>query len=347
MKQVRFLVVAIIAVVMTLVVVGATSARSSVVAIAVGERSNNTRSADDPITPLTYAYVITGNVPVYATPSDAANGLAPVRNFGVGYLWVSLANTKPISNAGQWWYQINDAEYVSGNYLRIFKPSAFQGVTLDGTLRADHAFGWLVLAVKPSLTPGNVPSKTATLLPRYTPINVYEEQSIGSVKWYRIGDNQWVAARNVGLVIPAARPAGVGDNDKWIDVNLFEQTLAAYQGDRMVYATLVSSGLPGWSTKTGLFRIWTKVKQAKMSGYEGKPDYYFLEDVPWTMYFNEDYALHAAYWHDKFGFKHSHGCVNLPPKDAKWLFDWTTPTAGATNWTKSSDVDPGTWVWVH
>lgn len=133
-------------------------------------------------------------------------------------------------------------------------------------------------------------------------------------------------------------------------MNKFEQTLAAYEGDRMVYATLVSSGLPQWDTDSGLFRIFAKVKIAKMSGREGLADYYFLEDVPWAMYFNKDMALHGAYWHDKFGFKHSHGCVNLPPQDAKWLFDWTTPTIGDSNWTMVADRlnnTEGTWVWVH
>jgi lipoprotein-anchoring transpeptidase ErfK/SrfK len=105
-------------------------------------------------------------------------------------------------------------------------------------------------------------------------------------------------------------------------VNLFEQTLAAYVGDRMVYATLVSSGLPGWNTPPGLFQVWQKVKAGKMSGAENRPDYYFLEDVPWSLYFNQDVALHGAYWHNSFGYKHSHGCVNLAPLDAKWLFEW-------------------------
>jgi lipoprotein-anchoring transpeptidase ErfK/SrfK len=84
-----------------------------------------------------------------------------------------------------------------------------------------------------------------------------------------------------------------------------------------------------------------------MSGREGFPDYYFLQDVPWIMYFSGDVALHGAYWHDRFGAPHSHGCVNLSPKDAQWLFNWTAPTAGPYNWTLPKPEDQGTWVWVH
>jgi len=90
----------------------------------------------------------------------------------------------------------------------------------------------------------------------------------------------------------------------------------------MVYATLISSGLPGWDTPPGLFQVWRKVEMAKMSGAPLKADYYFLEDVTWAMYFDGAIATHAAYWHNSFGYKHSHGCVNLAPSDARWLFYW-------------------------
>jgi hypothetical protein len=63
-----------------------------------------------------------------------------------------------------------------------------------------------------------------------------------------------------------------------------------------------------------------------MDGLAGTTDAYSIEDVPWTMYFQGSYALHAAFWHDRFGSSRSHGCVNLSPADARWLFEWSTPT---------------------
>lgn len=291
-----------------------------------------------------YAHVVTGNVPVYSSPSQAALGEPPVRLLGAGYLWVSLANSGPVLQDGQAWYQINTGEYVRADSVSIYRPSIFQGVTLSA--QPDRSFGWMVYAAQPSSTLGSAPSKDAPTLARYSPVTVYEERQVGDWTWYRIGENQWVEQRKVGLVKPSSRPDGVGPDEKWIEVNLYEQTLAAYEGDRMVYATLVSSGLPWWPTEQGLFRVWLKVEIGKMSGRSGNPDYYFLEDVPWTMYFNRDFALHAAYWHDGFGFQHSHGCVNLAPKDAKWLFDWTTPQT-LTNYTLATPDDQGTWVWVH
>jgi len=292
---------------------------------------------------LTYAWVVTANVPVYANPGDAA----PIRDLGKGFLYVSVTGA-PITVGDQTYYQINHGEYVNAKDIRLIRPSSFHGITMTAT--PNQPFGWMVYAAKPSATAGAAPAADAKAINRYTTITALEETKIGDVTWYRIGDNQWVDQKKVALVFPHARPDGVAPTDKWIDINKFEQTLAAYEGDTLVYATLVSSGLPQWDTDSGLFRIYMKVQQAKMSGRDGLPDYYFLEDVPYAMYFNKDMALHGAYWHDKFGFKHSHGCVNLPVADAAWLWNWTTPNAIDKSFTMVADRTnntEGTWVWVH
>jgi lipoprotein-anchoring transpeptidase ErfK/SrfK len=297
-----------------------------------------------PSSSLTYAWVVTNNVQVYANPGDAT----PVRDLGAGFLYVSLPDARPIEVGDQKWYQINKGEYVKATDIVIVRPSAFQGITF--TVTPDKPFGWMVYSVKPSAKAGDAPAASAALITRYTPIAVFEETTVGDLTWYRIGENQWVDQKKVALIFPTARPEGVAPTDKWVDVNKFEQTLAAYEGDRLVYATLVSSGLPQWDTDSGLFRIFMKVRQAKMSGRDGLPDYYFLEDVPYAMYFNRDMALHGAYWHDKFGFKHSHGCVNLPPSAAAWLWNWTTPDATDKAFVMVADRinnTEGTWVWVH
>ena len=64
---------------------------------------------------------------------------------------------------------------------------------------------------------------------------------------------------------------------------------------------------------------------------------YSVQEVPWTMYFHGAYALHGAYWHDVFGRPRSHGCVNIPPADARWLFHWAKP-ALPEGWSASFGV---------
>jgi hypothetical protein len=62
-----------------------------------------------------------------------------------------------------------------------------------------------------------------------------------------------------------------------------------------------------------------------MSGSEGQTDFYYLEEVPWTMYFDRSIAMHGTYWHNSFGYRHSHGCVNMSITDAHWLYEWAAP----------------------
>lgn len=121
------------------------------------------------------------------------------------------------------------------------------------------------------------------------------------------------------------RPRRVPEDGRWIHVRLSEQTLVAYEGDRPVYATVVSTGRPGFETPTGLYWIGGKHVTTTMDDLASE-DPFLIEDVPWAMFFEGSYALHGAFWHEGFGRVRSHGCVNLAPADAQWLFRWTTPS---------------------
>ncbi len=290
-----------------------------------------------------YARVLVSETIVYSNPIRRTEQVTPLRTLGTGYLWVSLTNSHPISVDNQAWYMINKNEYVPMEHLAIYTPSTFQGITV--TSQPTMPFGWLVYYVRPSITPGIVTTQTPYLY-RYQLITISAVTKITTTNWYQVGENQWVEEHNVGLVKVMTRPIAVQPNEKWVEVNLFEQTMSAYEGDKLVYATLVSSGMPLWPTLKGLYRISAKVKLGKMTGGD-KIDYYFLEDVPWAMYYYGGYSLHGAYWHDGFGFPRSHGCVNLSLRDAKWLFDWSAPKPNRGNWTGSTAKELGTWVWVH
>lgn len=285
-------------------------------------------TGSDATVPYSYARVVQDDAAVYGHPSEAALRLPQKRSLGVGFVWVTVQGKATYD--GQDYYQINTGEYVLAQVLDFYQPSSFQGVA--PAEQPQGPFAWVLTSVQPSRTPAGEADTEAPVYRRYQLVQILSTEQIGDQVWYAIGPDQWINQVAVGKVTPSAAPEGVAPGEKWIDVDLFEQTLAAYEGERLVYATLVSSGLRGWDTPTGLNRVWLKVAAGKMSGAEGRPDYYFLEDVPWTMYFNKDVALHTAYWHDGFGYKHSHGCVNLPLRDAQWLFQWAP-----------EDV----WVWVH
>ncbi len=137
-----------------------------------------------------------------------------------------------------------------------------------------------------------------------------------------------LALREASVAVASHHPTpdDVREGEKWVVVDLSEQTLVAFEGDTAVFATLVSSGKPGHETPTGAFRIRHKHVSTTMSGDDPVDGPYHVEEVPWTMYYEGGYALHAAYWHDQFGRVRSHGCTNMAPADARWLLRWTEPS---------------------
>jgi hypothetical protein len=266
---------------------------------------------------MTYAR-LNDLINVYPEPNGAA---PPVRNVGDGFLFATVQGAVQ-NEAGELWYMINYGEYVRAEDLELVEISDFAGVELNA--QPERVFGWMVVDYWPSDAPNTPHDPGNTRLPRYTFIEVFDavEADDGWI-WYDIGGGRWMRQTYVSLINPSERPDEIGAGEYWVEVDLYEQSFAAYVGDQMVYAGLVSSGLNRWPTNEGLFQVWSRHSTTKMSGAEGRVDYYFIEDVPHTMYFDYDIALHGAYWHDRFGYKHSHGCVNMPPRAAEWVFNWS------------------------
>jgi lipoprotein-anchoring transpeptidase ErfK/SrfK len=280
-------------------------------------------------------------IDVYPEPTTS---VPPVRNVGDGFLFATVQAAVQ-NEAGELWYMINYGEYVRAEDLELVEISEFAGVEVR--TQPERLFGWMVADYWYSDAPNTEPEPGTPKLPRYTFFEVYDavEADDGWI-WYDIGNGRWMRQTYVSVVDVDPRPEDVGKDEFWVEVDLYEQTFAAYEGDRMVYAGLVSSGLNRWPTNEGMFQVWSRYTEAKMSGAEGKEDYYFIEDVPHTMYFDYDIALHGAYWHDRFGYKHSHGCVNMPPFAAEWVFQWS---ANAPNdlWVKVHTSDPATYFESH
>jgi len=147
---------------------------------------------------------------------------------------------------------------------------------------------------------------------------------------------------------------GLSNEEKWVEVDLSEQRLTAWNGNLKFLETAVSTGLPWWKTPTGEFRIWIKLRATKMEGGEGKY-YYYLPNVPYVMYFEgsgipswKGYGLHGTYWHNDFGTPRSHGCVNLPTEAAAQLYHWVSPELGSNKWAvRSTAQNLGTRVIIH
>ncbi len=148
--------------------------------------------------------------------------------------------------------------------------------------------------------------------------------------------------------LAGSRVLGDSSAEKWIDVDLANQRVRAYEGDQVIYEFPISSG-KFFPTPTGEFHIWYKVKYTKMEGgVKGTGTYYYLPNVPYTMFFNQGFGLHGTYWHNNFGHPMSHGCVNMPTAGAEKLFYWSDPVLPEGKRAITSTPDnPGTRVVVH
>jgi hypothetical protein len=253
-----------------------------------------------------------------------------------------------------YWKIARGNEYVARKAVREHKPSSYQGVRLgDETgMTLPMAFIWpRAKGVTKVWVRRNAKGQGALhQLDQRTAVPILEtHEEGGKARAYRIGDGQWVMADQVRVVHPAEPPPLIGDHERWFDIDGDEQILVAYEGRLPVYATMVSTGKKDTPTEAGLWRMWKKVSETDMKGLSGE-DPYSVATVPWTQFFDphRGLALHASYWHDKFGIPRSHGCINLSPHDARWLYFWSEPQVPA-GWTMTAGVfeAPGSIVRVR
>jgi lipoprotein-anchoring transpeptidase ErfK/SrfK len=180
------------------------------------------------------------------------------------------------------------------------------------------------------------------------------QTSSGGVRFFELRGGGWLTPGSARILPQRdSFPSFATGSRKWIDISIKHQTLVAYVGTKAVYATLVSTGLGGMAdpekapaTVRGTFMIHAKHISSTMDGEEDKSDSFNLRDVPFVQYFHKGYALHGTYWHNEFGKLRSHGCVNLSPIDAAWLFEWTDPIV-PLGWHGRVNKDRGTVVYIH
>ncbi|MBN1265850.1 MAG: L,D-transpeptidase [Anaerolineales bacterium] len=279
--------------------------------------------------PFEYLRVGKSGTAKYGSVDDALDRKNTVGEIPPGYLFVSYIDR--IEKNGKIIYMIEPGVYIRGDNVSRYTPPEFQGLIFNEN--PIRPFGWIMGGNYVSTAPGlNQPAGTRWAY-RYEVIQIYDTRNVDGLDWYMIGPEEWVEQRLVALVYPnPERPEGIPDN-RWIEINLYEQTISLYEDGRLQYATLVSSGSNGWWTQPGVFQVYAKLETDTMSGAfaSDRSDYYYLEDVPWVMYYDEARAIHGAYWHNNYGYPTSHGCVNLSHADAQWIFDWS---------------QEGTWVYV-
>lgn len=230
------------------------------------------------------------------------------------------------------WYKTTDGLIAPADRMIIPKTPDLAGFEIpDGVKQV--GFIQSVKAYKYDWPKDDETPKRGGRIKRYTSFGLTGETRVHAKQRYReTVDGWWMKELYGTYTDPGERPSEVGADEKWVDVNLSKKTLMLFEGDKPVFAALVSPGKRSSKkskdhrTKPGKWRIREKHVSTTMDGDGPGGDLpYSIQDVPYVQYYDGSYALHGAFWHNNFGREQSHGCVNLSPADAKRVFNWTEP----------------------
>ncbi len=267
--------------------------------------------------PQRYAFIRVDGTRAYAHPSDYfANDY--VEAFGRGF---GIVVTGEQVYGGVEFVRTRRHLWVERNSVRFVNGSPFKGAVLDPGAPLDVAW----VARRPSRIYDKPHGRVEQRLERHVRVRIDTIQGA----WAKLREGGWMKTADLARPKVVPPPVGVGANDRWIDVDVAQQVLVAYEGKTPRFATLISSGRNSKASETplGVFELWVKLDYTDMDDIERTdiPQNYSIQDVPWVQFFKGAYGFHAAFWHNDFGRRRSHGCINLSPADARYLFQFTEP----------------------
>lgn len=271
-------------------------------------------------------------------PKNDPTGLLVERM--VGDFFVSL--DKEVTINGKRFMRTVRNEFIDAKDLKVKPAPVLRGERLRGnkTLPLAFVYGEDLTEVlcEDTQTVCGVVEKHARFKPRGV-VKVRGET------YLRGPDNILIPRSAIRLARKQTRPSSIGLDEKWIHVNLAEQNVVAYEGDKPVYTALISSGKKGYDTPTGLYSMQRKFISKTMRAVDAIEGLYHIEDIPYIMSYHGGYAMHGAFWHNTFGEVRSHGCTNLPPADARWLFFWSQPDI-PDGWRSVENISNGTRILI-
>jgi hypothetical protein len=259
-----------------------------------------------------------------------------------------LSFTHAFTVAGRTWLLSADQTVVPADRVRAFRPSAFHGVHLGGDEGLPLAWIRGKDRAKVRRTEAGALERTAGSFPLRSHVGLTGARvTEGGIRYLETrerdaeGRRLYLAEADATVVeLPEKLPQALRPGRKTILVRITQGTLVAYDGLTPVFTTLISPGAGGVpvkgqdpvhasTTPLGTYTITFKDRAATMSPEKGDNRSFWIADVPYTQYFNPPFALHASYWHERFGEPTSAGCVNLSPLDAQTMFDWSDPQVPA------------------
>ncbi len=249
------------------------------------------------------------------------------------YPGMKVAWTQEFDANGRTWLLTPDMTLVPKDKVRQKPLPTLHGVDLRAQpeLSLPLAFFWLDDQPKFRMGADGKLTKSDEKFERHAFVKTTLKQARGpgGIYW-QVGDDAYVPYNTVSILKKAPyRAPGAGPSDKWVEIRVTWGYLIAYEGDTPVYATAMSPGQDGianakYATARGKHYVDWKMYASDMMGRDKGADWY-VQEVPWVQYYKDNFAAHGAWWHDEFGRPKSHGCVNLAPADARFLFRWMDP----------------------
>lgn len=276
----------------------------------------------------TYASVTANGLPIYSSFEDAINKSED--HFHAPSMPAYIAYNETKSESGREYVHLTDGKWMLKSDLLPVLVTAFSGIELMGIFR--QRFGW-VLEDSNGInleTGGSTDSQYV----RYQVIEINDIQQNDGKAYVQLANGaDWLPKSIVSLAeISDEAPKG-NANCRWVDVNLKEQNLVVYENCQAIFATLISSAKSPSITPEGTFAVFYREQLLPLFSNDNVvAEPFYLQDVPWLLFFHENWAIHGTYWHDHFGESWSHGCINISPYDARWLYQWA----------KDGDM-----IWIH
>ncbi len=267
--------------------------------------------------PQRYAFVRFDGTRAYAHPSDyfrSDYSEALGKGYGIVITGEQVyEGVEFIRTRRYLWIERGSVHFVDG--------SAFTGVKVRRGEPLDVAW----VSPRPAKLFEKPNGRVRKRLDRHTAVHIQSNKNA----WSKLAGGGWMRTASIVRAELVEPPEGVGPTDRWIDIDIDRQILVAYEGPRPIFATLVSTGRNSKQSETpiGVFQIWAKLEYSDMDDIE-RTDVdknYSIQDVPWVQFFKGSYGFHAAFWHNDFGRRRSHGCINLSPADARYLFQFSQP----------------------
>lgn len=267
--------------------------------------------------PQRYAFIRFGGTRAYAHPSDYfRDDYVEALDEGFGVVVTGEQRYEGVD-----FIRTRRHLWVERASVRFVEGSPFAGVALGPGRPLDVAW----VALRPAAIHERPQGRVIKRLDRHSLVHI--EATKGS--WARVSEGGWMKLSDLARPERIEPPDGIEAADRWIDVDVEQQVLVAYEGTTPMFATLVSTGRNTKESQTpvGVFQIWAKLDHSDMDDLE-RTDVdknYAIQEVPWVQFFQGSSGFHAAFWHNDFGRRRSHGCINLSPADARYLFHFTQP----------------------